>query len=873
MLSHMLAQNALLTKPSKTFLKRKTVSSKKYSQISNDSTSSGYNHIEIEHKWQTAWKALDKMKSLKRNSGKKKKYVLSMFPYPSGTLHIGHARVYTISDAMARYNKMLGYEVLHPMGWDSFGLPAENAAIERGVSPVDWTFSNIEDMRNQFLKFGADFDWSESELYTCREDYYKWTQWLFLELYKTGLAYQKYSYVNWDPVDNTVLANEQVDAEGRSWRSGAIVEKKELKQWYFKLTQFADSLLKDLDKLKDWPNKVKLMQKEWIGKKEGASITFQIDGSDRRITVFTTRADTLYGVSYLVLAPENPLVHEIVSDSCRDEVLKYIEEGLKKREIDRQQSKTGVALGINAIHPLTMDRIPIYISEYVLSDFGTGAVMGVPAHDTRDFEFAKLFDLPIKQVIESEEECSTDQGILKNSAIYSGMHSKDAVPKIIEHAKRENFGDFDSVFSVRDWLISRQRFWGAPIPMIHCDNCGTVPVPQEDLPVKLPEVTEFTRKGPTIPEDWINTTCPCCGGAAKRDTDTMDTFVDSSWYFLRYPDAKNETEIFSKDKLEGNFPVDTYIGGIEHAILHLLYSRFITKVLNHVGLLDHNEPFKQLITQGMVHGKTFRIPGNQRCVKPHEVEEKGESAFLKETGEELEITWEKMSKSKYNGVDPLEIIKEFGADTMRLFLLFKAPIESVLDWDTSAIKGQARWINRVIALVEGMTSTKNDHSKEKQSELKKFSNDILVKVTQDIQQLQFNTTIAHLMKLSNKLKEMEDIVDTPEYEKTVVLLLTLLYPMAPHICSELLEKISGVPFEAESLLWPKAEVIKETNKKLVFRVNGKVKGSLEIPLDQTEESQILSFLKSDKKYGKFVTEEFNLERYEKADVINFIKKN
>ncbi|MDE5081888.1 MAG: leucine--tRNA ligase, partial [Trichodesmium sp. St18_bin1] len=552
---------------------------------------SKYNPVSIEQKWQKTW-AEQNQDQTPQNNTQPKFYALSMFPYPSGNLHMGHVRNYTITDVIARLKRMQGYRVLHPMGWDAFGLPAENAAIDRGIPPAKWTLENIAQMKEQLRRLGFSIDW-DKEVATCTPEYYRWTQWIFLQFFQAGLAYQKESAVNWDPIDQTVLANEQVDGEGRSWRSGAKVERKMLRQWFFKITDYAEQLLNDLDKLPGWPERVKLMQANWIGKSVGAYLEFPIVGMNKKIGVFTTRPDTVYGVSYIVLAPEHPLTVQVTTPEQQITVETFIKEVAAESELERtaeDKPKRGVPTGGKAINPFNNEEVPIWIADYVLYEYGTGAVMGVPAHDVRDFQFAKQYNLPIKTVIVPDDsnddhkltEAYTDLGVMVNSGPFNGEKSTIAKKAIIELAEDEGYGKGRVQYRLRDWLISRQRYWGAPIPIIHCPKCGAVPVPDEDLPVKLPESVEFSGRGPSPLaklEDWVNVSCPSCGTPAKRETDTMDTFIDSSWYYLRYPDATNEQQVFDSKIVNDWLPVDQYVGGIEHAILHLLYSRFFTKVL------------------------------------------------------------------------------------------------------------------------------------------------------------------------------------------------------------------------------------------------------------------------------------------------------
>ncbi|NET50916.1 MAG: leucine--tRNA ligase, partial [Merismopedia sp. SIO2A8] len=624
-----------------------------------------YNATDIEPKWQATW-AEQGLDQTSEDSDKPKFYALSMFPYPSGNLHMGHVRNYTITDVIARVKRMQGYRVLHPMGWDAFGLPAENAAIDRGIHPAKWTLQNIAQMTQQLKELGLSYDW-EREVATCTPDYYRWTQWIFLQFLEAGLAYQKEAAVNWDPIDQTVLANEQVDAEGRSWRSGALVERKLLRQWFFKITDYADQLLADLDTLDGWPDRVKTMQANWIGKSTGARVTFTTEDGDP-IEIFTTRPDTLWGATFMVLSPEHPLVGKITTGEYAIAVSNYRQEAAAKSEIERTadtREKTGLFTGAYAINPVNQQKIPIHIADYVLMDYGTGAIMAVPAHDQRDFDFAKTWGLDIVQVVfsadgatDSEDNSGasldaaytdTTTGIMKNSGPLDGLTVAEAKKKVIEILEDMGVGTAQVNFRLRDWLISRQRYWGVPIPVIHCEDCGTVPVPDADLPVVLPEDVEFSGRGGSPLsklEDWVNVPCPNCGGPAKRETDTMDTFIDSSWYFLRYCDAKNEEKAFESNKVNDWMSVDQYVGGIEHAILHLLYSRFFTKVLRDRGLYSVDEPFKRLLTQGMVQAITYKNPKTNKYVAPADVADK-ENPVDPETGDKLDVFYEKMSKSKY----------------------------------------------------------------------------------------------------------------------------------------------------------------------------------------------------------------------------------
>ncbi|MGI2903121.1 leucine--tRNA ligase [Tolypothrix sp. VBCCA 56010] len=804
-----------------------------------------YNPAEIEEKWQKTWteSGLDKTPT---NSDKPKFYALSMFPYPSGSLHMGHVRNYTITDVIARLKRMQGYRVLHPMGWDAFGLPAENAAIDRGVPPAKWTYQNIAQMRQQLQRLGLSIDW-ERELATCSPDYYKWTQWIFLQFLQAGLAYQKEAAVNWDPIDQTVLANEQVDSEGNSWRSGAKVERKLLRQWFLKITDYAEELLNDLDKLPGWPDRVKLMQANWIGKSTGAYLEFPIVGINEKIGVYTTRPDTIYGVTYVVLAPEHPLTKRVTTPEQQAAVDAFVKEVTNQSELERtaeDKPKRGIPTGGKAINPFTNEEIPIWIADYVLYEYGTGAVMGVPAHDVRDFKFAKEQNLPIKVVIipeNGEQETSqayTEPGIMINSGDFDGMASGEGKSAIVEYAEIQNFGKARVQYRLRDWLISRQRYWGAPIPVIHCPNCGTVPVPDEDLPVQLPEDVEFSGRGGSPLsqlESFVNVPCPSCGTPAKRETDTMDTFIDSSWYFLRYPDAKNEQQVFDPAKTNDWMSVDQYVGGIEHAILHLLYSRFFTKVLRDRGLLNFDEPFQRLLTQGMVQGLTYKNPVTGKYIPSAQVDPANPRD--PETGETLQIFYEKMSKSKYNGIDPEEVLAKYGADTARMFILFKAPPEKDLEWEDADVEGQFRFLNRVWRLVVSVDNKDAIHRVTTTGELSKAEKELrraihtaIKEVTEDLQgDYQFNTAISELMKLSNALADAS-CKDSPIYAEGIQTLVMLLAPFAPHITEELWHLL-GNSDSVHTQPWlkfdPTALVADEIT--LVIQIMGKKRGDIQVP--------------------------------------------
>ena len=835
-----------------------------------------YNPQAIERKWQAHWREIGLDRTPELTAESRKFYALSMFPYPSGSLHMGHVRNYTITDVIARHKRMQGYAVLHPMGWDAFGLPAENAAIDRGIPPAKWTYQNIAQMRDQLQRLGLSYDW-EREITTCAPDYYKWTQWLFLQFFKAGLAYQKEAPVNWDPVDQTVLANEQVDAEGRSWRSGARVEKRLLKQWFLKITAYADQLLADLEKLSGWPERVRTMQENWIGQSVGARVLFKTETGEE-LPVFTTRPDTLWGATFMVLAPEHPLVEKLTTPEQQAAVKAYQAEAAARSEIERSaedREKTGVWTGSYAINPVNQERIPIWIADYVLMGYGTGAIMAVPAHDQRDFEFARKFGLPIKLVVqppqggvESAEDLQaawTGEGVLINSGPLNGIPVGKGPGQSVERAiawlEEQGLGERQVNYRLRDWLISRQRYWGCPIPVIHCPHCGIVPVPEEDLPVLLPEDVELTGRGgsPLAQlEEWVKVKCPTCGAEARRETDTMDTFICSSWYFLRFSDPRNDREIFRKDLVNAWLPVDQYVGGIEHAILHLLYARFFTKVLRDLGLLNFDEPFSRLLTQGMVQARTYYNPnksGKDRWIPTALVKDPNDPRDP-ETGEPLQVIYATMSKSKGNGVDPEEVLANYGADTARMFILFKAPPEKDLEWDDADVEGQFRFLNRVWRQVyefvvrgSGTESLQGKaaellQAKVEAGSLTKAERDLrravhtaIKEVSEDLEEYQFNTAIAGLMKLSNALAEAE-IPDSPVYAEGIRTLVLLLAPFAPHMAEELWQALGGTD-SVHRQAWPTydpAALVADTVT-IVVQVNGKLRGSFEAPADVTPQEQ------------------------------------
>ena len=772
----------------------------------------------IDEKWQKIWEENETYKFDPNKPGKKL-YTLEMFSYPSGAqLHAGHWFNYGPTDSWARFKRMQGYNVFQPMGFDAFGLPAENYAIKTGIHPQDSTLKNIETMEKQLKSMGAMFNW-ENEVVTCLPDYYKWTQWLFLQLYKKGLAYRKKAPVNWCPSCNTVLANEQV-IDGECERCGSLVTKKDLTQWFFKITDYADELVDKLDEL-DWPEKTKAMQKHWIGRSYGAQVTFKVKDSDLQFDVFTTRVDTLNGVTYVVLAPENKLVDQLTTPENKEAIEKYKEEAAKQSDIERQSSskeKTGVFTGSYAINPINGKVVPIWISDYVLATYGTGCVMAVPAHDERDFAFATKFNLPIERVITDKignepELPFCEHGILVNSGKFDGLTTDEAKKAIVEELEKDKLGAMKVNFRLRDWLVSRQRYWGAPIPVIYCDDCGIVPVPEKDLPVKLPYNVEFAPDGKSPLakcEEFVNTTCPCCGKSAKREVDTLDTFVCSSWYYLRYPDNKNAEAPFDPEKINKMLPVDKYVGGPEHACMHLLYARFITKALRDMGYLKFDEPFKSLTHQGLILGPDGL----------------------------------KMSKSKGNTISPDDYIKQYGADVFRMYLMFGFAYTEGGAWSDDGIKSVSKFVDRIERLLE--TSREVINSKENtkttidaaEKELNFWKHTAIKGVTEDTDKMQFNTAIARLMELTNALsKYLQETVKNPEFLKeTITDFIKLLAPFAPHFAEEewsLLGNNSTVFNERLPEFDPSALIKDEVE--IAIQVNGKIKAKIMIPSNLDEE--------------------------------------
>ena len=808
-----------------------------------------YKPSDIEGKWQKIWEDDNLYNTDEQASNKEKFYALSMFPYPSGNLHMGHVRNYVITDLIARFQRFQGKVVLHPMGWDAFGLPAENAAIERGINPDKWTKQNIAHMKSQLKLLGLSVDW-DREFATCDENYYVWTQFLFLELHKAGLVYQKESEVNWDPIDNTVLANEQVDSEGKSWRSGAIVEKKLLTQWFLKITDYAEELLQDLEKLNEWPERVKIMQENWIGKSIGTNINFKIkEFKQEKIQVFTTRPDTLFGVTYLAISVNHPLIKNI-SDNKILSKLENLKIYLQESK-DKDQKKIGIPTNLIAINPINSKEIPIWIASYVLDEYGTGAVMGVPAHDERDFEFAKINSIDIKQVIIKDKDKSTseltnaftDNGFLINSNNFDGLNNSDAKKQISEHGERNGWAENKIQFRLRDWLISRQRYWGCPIPIIKCTNCGSVPVNKKDIPVRLPnEIKISSNKINSLGSNksWINTTCPKCGNLASRETDTMDTFMCSSWYFLRYPSSKSLTKPFEKEKINKWLPVDQYVGGVEHAILHLLYARFLTKALRDNNLFDIDEPFKRLLTQGMVQSAAYKNSITGKYISPTDIKDITNPKDPKDNSK-LEVLFEKMSKSKYNGIDPESVIKKYGADTARMFILFKAPPEKDLEWGDSDVEGQYRFLCRIWKLFLDYSNNDISHEanklkKENESSLLKSINIAIKEISNDIKNNQFNTAISELMKFYNSISSNLNHVNKDLRREALMKFCILLAPFAPHISDEIWHLI-GNSKSVHLEQWPvfDEDALKENSYELVIQINGKVRDKINVEINISDD--------------------------------------
>jgi len=827
--------------------------------MSRNDTTPEYDFKTIEARWRDYWREQGFF-FVDESNTEKKFYYLNMFPYPSGEMHVGHGRNWLIGDAYCRYLLMHGYNVLNPMGYDAFGLPAENAAIDRGVHPKDWTYKNIDTFRRQFRQWGVEFDWNR-ELATCDPEYYKWNQWLFIQFFKRGLAYRKAAMVNWCPSCDTVLANEQV-VDGACERCGSEVEKRDLTQWFFKITDYAQELLDDLDKLQEWPERVRIMQRNWIGRSEGASLVFPVDGSGESIEVFTTRPDTLYGATFMVLAPEHPLVEKLTSLDRRDAVRAYVNQALAESEIKRQRAdreKTGEFIGAYAINPATQKKIPIWIADYVLMGYGTGAIMAVPAHDQRDFEFARQFGIDIIPVIQPEGESLDaasmqeafigDNGVYINSGPFNGLpYSKETIRKFIDHFEKQGFGKSEVSYRLRDWLISRQRYWGTPIPMIHCEACGVVPVPEKDLPVLLPEVEFLGKKGLAEIPEFYKTPCPQCGKPARRDTDTMDTFVDSSWYFLRYLSPHDNQRIFDSGVVNNWLPVDQYVGGIEHAILHLLYARFMTKAMRDLGLVNFDEPFKRLFTQGMITHKAYRCKthGWQR---PQDV---GEDETCPICGEPLHTEIAKMSKSKKNVVSPDDILEKYGADTERLYTLFMGPPEREIEWSDEGVRGAYRFLRRVWALVTEQAETARQGRGQEpdpgtfgsaEKALWHKLHTTIQSVTDDFVGFHFNTAVSALMELTNAANEYLETTQTANpalLNRSLESLVLMLSPICPFIGEELW-RVLGHDDSALRTDWPQVnpEALVTDEKEIVVQVNGQMRDVMKVPAELADDRQEL----------------------------------
>jgi leucyl-tRNA synthetase len=807
-----------------------------------------YRPTEIEPKWQQRWAAA-RVAEIDVTGPGDKLYMLNMFPYPSGDLHVGHGRNYILGDAVYRFFRMQGRAALNPMGWDAFGLPAENAAIKRAIHPREWTLGNIERMKRQFERWGILYDWSK-EIASCEPEYYRWNQWLFLQLYKRGLAYRGTAPVNWCPQDQTVLANEQV-VDGRCERCGALVEQRELSQWFFKITEYADRLDAGLDTLEHWPEKVKLMQRNWIGRSLGADVEFPVPALGKSLRVFTTRPDTIFGATFMVLAPEHPDVLKLIENAPdRAEIEAWITGVRNQSALERQESgKEGRFTGQTATNPFTNEEIPIWLGNFVLPQYGTGAIMSVPAHDQRDFEFARQYGLPIRIVVapatgeghdaNAMAEAFTfkdESGVLVNSGPIDGLAVPKAIEKIISIIEERGIGKGTVRYRLRDWLISRQRYWGTPIPMLYCEQCGLVPVPEEQLPVTLPLDVPFTgREGNPLAktEAFVSATCPQCSGTARRETDTMDTFVDSSWYFLRFITPRDETKIFESELANRWLPVDQYIGGIEHAILHLLYARFITRTLHDMGLIGFEEPFTRLFNQGVITKEGFKDPQGS-WVSPSEVEWRGEKPYRGDVELTAEVT--KMSKSRLNVVPPDELIAKFGADTERVYTLFIAPPEKEAAWSDEGVIGAYRFLGRVWHMGVTISAARGRGGAVDAKVVRKMHQTIDA-VTTRMERFEFNTAISALMEFSNTLGEAVSAGGGAELRPAYQTLLKLLHPFAPHATEELWEMLGNDDFILVSR-WPVADraLMQEETVVIAVQVNGKLRGQIEVaaPPDETQ---------------------------------------
>ncbi len=839
-----------------------------------------YDPKTIESKWQNFWET-SKLFKVKEDPGKEKYYLLEMFPYPSGNIHMGHVRNYTIGDVVARYKRMRGFNVLHPMGWDAFGMPAENAAIANNSHPAKWTYENIDIMRFQLKRIGFSYDW-DREIATCSPEYYRWEQWLFLKMYEKGMIYRKESFLNWCEHCQTVLANEQVEA-GMCWRCGQTVRQKKLWQWFFRITDYAEDLLAYCDKLPGWPEKVITMQKNWIGKSVGAEIRFPIENTDEQIPVFTTRQDTVYGATFMCLAPEHPLVLNLSKGTLQeDKVRKFVEHiSLQDRSARAVESyeKEGVFTGAYCLNPLNGARMPIYTANFALMEYGTGAVMSVPAHDQRDFDFARKYNLDIVLVVKPHDddldsatmtEAYTGEGVMVNSGRFDGMDNVTALDEIASFLEQEGMGKKTTSFRLRDWGISRQRYWGAPIPIIYCKKCGIVPVPEQDLPILLPENADLLEGGrsPLGALDYFaKATCPACGNPeARRETDTMDTFVESSWYYERYCSPNCDTGMFDKTAVDYWMPVDQYIGGVEHAILHLLYSRYYTRVLNDFELVKYKEPFTRLLTQGMVCKETVSCP-EHGFLLPEEVEGSSAERHCKKCGKVVTLgRVEKMSKSKKNVVDPNVLLEKYGADTTRLFCLFAAPPERDLEWSEQGVEGGYRFLNRIWRLAWNWIDSIKDATPFNGSpdllegetrEMFKKTHETIYKVTKDIEdRFHFNTAISAIMELVNTMYGIDPVKsDTQDIEvmrfamESVALLLS---PIVPHFAEEIWETL-GVESSVLLASWPsyREDALLKDELLIVIQVNGKVRSRFHVDVD-ADDNKIKSLALSDERVQKFI---------------------
>jgi leucyl-tRNA synthetase len=835
----------------------------------------------IEPKWQEHWKE-NQLFKVEEDPSKEKYYLLEMFPYPSGKIHIGHVRNYTIGDVVVRYKRMRGFNVLHPMGWDAFGMPAENAAIDNNTHPAAWTYSNISAMRKQLKKMGFSYDW-DREIATCRPEYYKWEQWLFLKMLEKGMVYRKESYVNWCEKCQTVLANEQVEQDC-CWRCSQTVQQKKLWQWFFKITDYAEDLLVHCDELPGWPDKVTIMQKNWIGQSIGSELKFQIDGQDENIEVFTTRPDTVFGATFMCLAPEHPMVETLSKGTDQEAAVDTFVQKISRQERSAEgiekYEKEGVFTGAYCINPATGEKIPVYTANFVLMGYGTGAIMSVPAGDQRDFDFAKKYNLNIRMVVQPEDnsvdpdhmtEAYTGEGLMVNSGEFNGLDNKTAMDKITQWLEEQGRGKKTVSYRLRDWGISRQRYWGAPIPVVHCPDCGQVGVPESDLPIQLPEDANLLDKGgsplPTL-DYFAKTTCPACGREdARRDTDTMDTFVESSWYFLRYCSPRHTTGMFDTDAVKYWAPVDQYIGGVEHAVLHLLYSRYFTRVLNTLGLIDFKEPFTRLLTQGMVCKETMTCPEHGYLYPEEAVKNDAGTLVCSRCDSDVEVGRViKMSKSKKNVVDPNELLDTYGADVTRLFSLFAAPPERDLEWNEDGIEGSNRFVNRVWRLsldciekfnqIDPYQGAASDLNSEAAKKLYIKAHQTIQKVTDDIEKsFHFNTAISAVMELVNEMYAQDLESDDAQLKQVMVFclenMLLLLSPILPHFCEELFSRSgrhSGAVLEQP---WPtfREDCLKTDEILVVVQVNGKLRAKFNMDAN-AEKTQIQETALADEKIKK-----------------------